>query len=218
MTIESLATQRYQGTPTERMSTHGQLTFFALNINDSHLVGLSQKQPFLRTEVFEYLMRRYESLVFRRCYKLIGNQEDAREACQDIFLRVFRSLSRFERRSSFRTWLFRVATNVCLTYRAKLARQYQREMEYIKVQRQEEKAADAWCESSVQATRTRVTESLRHLSREDRRILTLRYLADYSFAEIAETQGLSLSAAKMRLYRATKHLRQRYLHPGQGGG
>ena len=67
------------------------------------------------SEAFEELVRRYEHKVYNITYRMLGNPEDAREAQQEAFLRAYRFLPKFEFKSSFYTWLYRIATNVSLT-------------------------------------------------------------------------------------------------------
>jgi RNA polymerase sigma-70 factor (ECF subfamily) len=67
------------------------------------------------TEAFEELVRRYERKVYNITYRLMGNEQDASEALQDAFLRAYRFIGKFQFKSSFFTWLYRIATNVSLS-------------------------------------------------------------------------------------------------------
>jgi RNA polymerase sigma-70 factor (ECF subfamily) len=64
---------------------------------------------------FEVLVARYQDMVFRLAYRFFANEEDAMDVTQEVFLKAFRSLKNFEGRSSFKTWLYRIASNTCLT-------------------------------------------------------------------------------------------------------
>jgi RNA polymerase sigma-70 factor (ECF subfamily) len=66
------------------------------------------------SEAFEDLVRRYERKVYNITYRLMGNEQDASEALQDAFLRAYRFIGKFQFKSSFFTWLYRIATNVSL--------------------------------------------------------------------------------------------------------
>jgi RNA polymerase sigma factor (sigma-70 family) len=68
------------------------------------------------TEAFEELVRRYERKVYNITYRLMGNEQDASEALQDAFMRAFRFIGKFQFKSSFFTWLYRIATNNALQY------------------------------------------------------------------------------------------------------
>ena len=66
------------------------------------------------TEAFETLVRRYQQAIFRLTYRMTRNVEDARDLAQEAFVQAYRSLGSFQRRSSFSTWLYRIAMNVSL--------------------------------------------------------------------------------------------------------
>jgi RNA polymerase sigma-70 factor, ECF subfamily len=176
---------------------------------DEHLVELCRRQLPYVTEAFETLVRRYEPLVFRTCRQYLGNREEAEEASQEIFLRVFRALPRFERRASFRTWLFRVVHNLCTTQRARIAERTRREAAYAREIQGEERASFSAGRGTGTVGR-RISQALEQVSEDDRQILILRYVSELSLEEMAETLAITLSAAKMRLYRAVERFRQVY--------
>jgi RNA polymerase sigma-70 factor (ECF subfamily) len=89
-------------------------------MDDTQFVRMCQAELPYVTDVFEALVHRYESLVFHSCRHALGNPADAEEAIQDIFVRIFHALPRFEGRASFRTWLFRIVHNYRVTKRGKL--------------------------------------------------------------------------------------------------
>jgi len=68
---------------------------------------------------FEQLIYRYDKDVFTVASRFTQNADDAKDIYQDVLLRVYRGLPTFEGRSEFSTWLFRITTNVCLTYRSR---------------------------------------------------------------------------------------------------
>jgi RNA polymerase sigma-70 factor (ECF subfamily) len=89
-----------------------QLAPKALPVPDGELVRRVQAG---NTEAFEELVRRYERKVYNVVYRLMGNDQDASEALQDTFLRAYRFINKFQFKSSFFTWLYRIATNTSLT-------------------------------------------------------------------------------------------------------
>ena len=64
---------------------------------------------------FDRLVSLYEKTVYRICHRFFNNEEDALDATQEVFIKVYRYLDKFEGRSSFKTWLYRIAANTCLT-------------------------------------------------------------------------------------------------------
>jgi RNA polymerase sigma-70 factor (ECF subfamily) len=68
---------------------------------------------------FEELIYRYDKMVLRLAFKYTGDADDAKDIYQEVFIRVFKNLSRFQFKSEFSTWLFRVASNVCISFKRK---------------------------------------------------------------------------------------------------
>jgi RNA polymerase sigma factor (sigma-70 family) len=98
------------------------------SLSDEEVAQLCMAQlPYIAT-AFEEILGRYEAVVLRSCHRFLGNASEAEEACQDVFLRVFPKINQFEGRSSFRTWLYRIAFNVCLSRQKKLQKRYQHEV------------------------------------------------------------------------------------------
>ncbi len=167
---------------------------------DACLVTQAQQELPYRTIAYQALMDRHQALLYSVCRRLLDNRADAEDVCQEVMFKVFGSLKRFEGRSSFKTWMLRIATNTCLTL--------------LEKRRRAQELTAAWSAEMADETASISTESLDletllgQLNPEERRILTLRYVADLSLQEIAEVCELGLSATKMRLYRATDQLRE----------
>jgi RNA polymerase sigma-70 factor (ECF subfamily) len=163
---------------------------------------------------FEVLVRRYEPLVFATCRQYLVNPADAEEVAQDVFLRVFHGLARFRSDASFRTWLFRIVRNECVSRLRTLERTETRHAAYAQ-QREPAEPLSAQADFPPAGEWTgRVGEVLRQLSDQDRQVLVFRHLTGLSFDELAGALELKLSAAKMRLYRAEERFRTLY-HPDQ---
>lgn len=157
------------------------------------------------TLAFEKLVRRYESLVYRTCLSYLKSENDAEEATQDVFLRLFFNIDRFGGRASFKTWLFRIVANVCASkYRSlrRIREQQQAYHEHLELIEQEVRSLDI-----PDLGDGPLMSALDTLNAEDREILILRHVSELSFKEISEVLGLNLSASKMRLYRAEQRLR-----------
>ncbi|MEM8983316.1 MAG: sigma-70 family RNA polymerase sigma factor [Pseudomonadota bacterium] len=169
---------------------------------DAELVRRAQRELPYRTVAYEQLMRRHERLLFGVCYRMLGNRADAEDAAQDVMVKVFNVLGRFEGRSSFKTWLMRVATNTCITQITRNKRRREISEQWL-----DERGADQVTEIST--TAYDVGKLLADVKPANREVLTLRYVADLSLQEIADSLEISLSAAKMRLYRATEELQER---------
>src|SRR5947207_10825127 len=69
-------------------------------------------------EAFDRLVERYQRDVYRLCYRYVNNHHDASDLAQEVFLKAFRAVARFRGDSAFSTWLYRIAVNTCLNFRA----------------------------------------------------------------------------------------------------
>lgn len=144
-------------------------------------------------------MRRYDKLIFSVCLRLVGNRQDAEDITQDVMLKIFSKLSSFEGRSSFKTWMVQVTRNACKDWLKKKA---------ISKQYSDALAHEPQEQPTIEYEEDRLIGLLKVLSPADREVLTLRFVADLNLQEIAETTKLSLSATKMRLYRAIERLQE----------
>ena len=173
--------------------------------SDDVLVASCKAELPYVTTAFEKLVRRYEPVVFRTCIRYLKSETDAEEATQDVFLRLFFNIDRFGGRASFRTWLFRIVTNICASkYRSirRVKEQQQAYFEHLELSGQEVKTLD-----NLELADGPVMSALDTLSAKDREILILRHVSELSFLEISEVLELKLSASKMRLYRAEQRLK-----------
>ena len=169
---------------------------------DKELVARAKQELPNRTNAFEELMRRYEKLLYRVCFRIMGNTEDAEDVFQEVMVKAYHGLLKFEYRSSFKTWLFTIAHNTCYSSISKLvkAREFKSLMQQSAPD-EHAKMSDADLDSE------RVLASL---SREDRELLTLKYVVELKFDEIAEVCGMGTSAVKMRIYRAVEQLKSKH--------
>jgi RNA polymerase sigma-70 factor (ECF subfamily) len=156
---------------------------------------------------FVALVGRFRERVWRVCFRLLGNEQDANDAAQEVFLRLFLHRARFEGRSRYSTWVHGIAVRVCLTMRRGRSRRQKRETlgpddfwEQQQPGREEQPAG-----LSLDLMRMLDT-----LDEEDRAILILKYAEGHEYDELSDMFGLSPSALKMRVSRAREKLQQRF--------
>lgn len=147
---------------------------------------------------FESLYDRHAANVLKRCYFICLNTEDARELTQEVWMKVFLNLKDFKKEAAFSTWLYRLTTNHCLNYMKAKAQS-------DNVTRNMEINEDEYHDPTLSAE---VKNILSTLSREDRTILALKYMGDYTYEEIATMFGIGVSAAKMKVSRLIAQLRE----------
>jgi len=154
------------------------------------------------TTAFEALVRRHQSNLFRFCRRMLRDPDRAEDATQDTLIRAYHALSHFEGRADFKTWLFTIARNVCLTRIKRAAVESQLRESHVRDQELARRVEPS------SACAPDMDELLASMTVEDREILSLRFIAGLSLQEIADSHALTLTAAKMRLYRAIGQLRR----------
>jgi RNA polymerase sigma-70 factor (ECF subfamily) len=174
-------------------------------------------------EAVEALVRRYQKMVFTTAYQFCGFQlDDAQDAAQEAFLRVFQKISQFEGRSSFSTWLYRIVVNTCL-YEGRKKRRWQKILMPWRFSHKRDKddptALENRPDSSQHADPTSVlrgrelgkdvVEALEDLPDKQRMVFQLKVFQEMSIPEIAEVTGLAEGTVKSHLFRATQALRRR---------
>lgn len=183
-----------------------------LPVSDDELVRRAQKG---NLAAFEELVRRYERKVYNITYRLLGNEEDATEALQDTFLRAYRFLSRFQFKSNFYTWLYRIATNVSLTrlHRRKMvdavsldALGKEAEKFVLDIPDEHYTPEEIFRQKVLQE---RLQEAVASLPKDYRMVVVLRDLEGLSNEEVSKILKLSISAVKSRLHRGRLALRER---------
>lgn len=164
------------------------------------------------TESFNQLVVRWERPIYALAYRVIGREEDARDVCQETFLRAFRSIHGFRGQAKFSSWLYRIALNLCRDW-------IRRERRAPVVQAPEgvdviEMASEQGPVESIEELVSRrdigrlVERAMAALSEEQRTAIILKEYQGLTFQEIADLQGCPLSTVKTRLYQGLSVLRR----------
>lgn len=158
------------------------------------------------TDCFACLVDRYGRAVYSLVVKIVGNREDAEELCQDVFVKVFRTLSSFKGKSSFSTWIYRIA------YNAAVSQTRNRKQEFLSIEENqiahvsEEDMAQVFGTSSNEKMLVRLDAAMEKLTHEERALILLFYMQDKTVEDVAVISGLSASNVKTRLHRIRKKL------------
>ena len=170
---------------------------------------------------FEQLVADNEKRVYNLCRRLAGNPEDGAELAQEAFLNAWRGLPRFQGESSFATWLYRLATNLCLDHLRAQKRRTQSMGPALSLDDEENgpvQVADQQLqpqEAVERSERRRALErGLASLPDHHRQVLIMRELSGLSYQEIAQVLDLDLGTVKSRIARARLSLRKILLEDG----
>lgn len=157
---------------------------------------------------FERLVEKYQSTVFRIAIGLLHNKEDAEEIVQDVFIKVYKSLSSFDAKAAFSTWLYRVTVNSSLNVLRKKKRQkLWVELSDILQLRSKEKQADV--QMVEQSDNALIYEVMNELPAMQRVAFILSKYEELPQARVAEILHLSTGAVEQLIYRAKKNLQQK---------
>ncbi len=163
-------------------------------------------------KAFEELVRRYQRQVANLIYLTLGDRSEVEDLTQEAFLRVYRSLERFEFDSSFYSWLYRIVVNLCIDElrRRKIKRTFS--LDFFTENRLEREPAtttkNGFDELLGREKREMILTALNGISHEHRTILVLREYHDLSYREIAEILKITPQAVKSRIFRARAELRE----------
>ncbi len=171
---------------------------------------------------FNQLVLRWERPIHALAYRVIGREEDARDVCQETFLRAYRALPGFKGQAKFSSWLYRIALNLCRDWirrerRAPLA-QAPEGVDLIEL------ASEVTPTESIEDLVARreigraVARAMADLPEEQRTAIILKEYHGLTFQEIADLLDCPLSTVKTRLYQGLTVLRRQLAHPGIPNG
>jgi RNA polymerase sigma-70 factor (ECF subfamily) len=154
-------------------------------------------------EAFDLLVARHQRSIYRLCYRFVNNHEDADDLAQEVFLKAWRGIGRFRGESAFSTWLFRIAVNACLNFRA-LRRPQAQPLEDTLLDPRPGALVEV--ERSDEAARVRAAVS--RLPEKQRATLILKLFHDLTHEEVASVLGSSVGTVKANLFHALANLRR----------
>jgi RNA polymerase sigma-70 factor (ECF subfamily) len=154
-------------------------------------------------EAFEQLVHRFHRRIYGFAYRYIRDADEAQDLVQEVFLRLYRKLGRFDPQRPFEPWLWRVAANVCANYLDR------RVPPPTALEGDDENVRTASPPALLEETR--LGAALSRLPPTYRLLLALHYQADMPLSEIADTLGISEVTVKSRLYRARAQLQHALL-------
>jgi RNA polymerase sigma-70 factor, ECF subfamily len=176
---------------------------------DRELVRRAQAQD---KEAFEELVRRHQHRVFAVAGGILRRREDVEDIAQQVFVKAYFSLKRFDQRAAFSTWLYKITVNECwdllrkkkvrpLVYESDLSEEQARQFEATDERRSEEPDISERLEA-----RQRVERLMEGLDPRDRLMLILKEVEGFAVEEIGEILELNANTVKVRLFRARRRL------------
>ncbi len=169
--------------------------------------------------LFEALVARYQTRIFRFISRFTRDSEDARDVAQEVFLKVYGALDGYDPRYRFSTWLFRIAGNAAIDHLRRrrgrtvpLETPPDEEGETRALEPRDERP-DPLEDLSRRRTRQAIDAAIEKLPDDYRELISLRHYGEMPYEEIAELKGMPLGTVKNKLFRARQALRD-LLPPG----
>jgi RNA polymerase sigma-70 factor (ECF subfamily) len=184
----------------------------ARKVDDRELVRRAQNGE---KEAFEVLVRKHQGRVFAVAGGILRNREDVEDIAQQVFLKAYFSLKRFDQRSAFSTWLYKITVNECwdllrkkkvrpLVFESELSEEQAHA--YQSTEQSTEYAGDV---SDQLETRQLLERWLDCLEERDRSMLVLKEVQGFTVEEIAEIMGINGNTVKVRLFRARQKIAEK---------
>lgn len=168
---------------------------------------------------FDQLLARWERKIRGAIYRLVGSEEEARDLCQETFLKAYRSLGTFKKEARFSSWLYQIALNLC---RDRIRRRKGRTLVSPDELDEGGESLPEVRPSALDLLQKRemcraVAAAVAALPEEQREVIVLKEYQELTFLEIAQVLDVPLSTVKTRLYRGLGQLRQKLEHQGLRG-
>ncbi len=204
--------------PDFRLPPKWRSSLLPITCTDEELVARSARGD---ADSFNQLITRWERPIYALAYRVIGREEDARDVCQETFLRAFRGIAAFKGQAKFSSWLYRIALNLCRDWIRR-----ERRTPVVAVPDGvdlQDLTADRGPVESVEDLVSRrdlsrlVARAMQALSEEQRTTVVLKEYQGLTFQEIADLQGCPLSTVKTRLYQGLTLLRRELEEAGVRG-
>ena len=185
--------------------------------SDEELVAAFQDGD---ASAFDQLVRRWDRRIHGAIYRVVGADEDARDLCQEAFLKAYRGLGTFKREARFSSWLYQIALNVC---RDRIRRRRGKvSVSLDELDDSGDVRLRASSPSPLELVEARdlsrmVESAMAALTADEREVIVLKEYQGLTFPEIAEALEVPLSTVKTRLYRGLAQLRHRLEREGVRG-
>ena len=163
---------------------------------------------------FAELVELYKDKVFQICYRMLGNRHEAEDIAQEAFIRAYVNIETFNQKRKFSTWLFRIATNLCIDRIRKKKPDYFLDAEVAgtegltmysqvaaDVQLPEDEVENMELQETIQKEITKLPEKYRS-------VIVLKYIEELPLQEISEILDLPLGTVKTRVHRGREALRK----------
>ncbi|WP_425415407.1 RNA polymerase sigma factor SigW [Paenibacillus glacialis] len=166
-------------------------------------------------QAFGEIVELYKDKIYHLGYRMLSNRHEAEDVVQETFLRVFKSLDRFDPNQKFSTWIYRIATNLCIdrlrkrkaTYSLDADMNDQEGMDGYSLIPSDDRTPES--ELMISETKQLIYDAIESLPAKYKSVMILRYLQDLSLQEISDVLGMPVTTIKTRVHRGREFLRKK---------
>ena len=171
-----------------------------MTLQDEELLRQSLKDP----NLFSLIVDRYQDAFFRAALRVVRNKEEAEDIVQEAFTKIYLNASKFQKQegATFKSWGYKIVLNTAFTHYRKAEKHRQNGIEFEDPQLVEQVLSIAAEEAPL--SKQIVAEAMQEVPEDLREILTMHYLDDRPYTEIAKKYNTTIAAVKMKLFRARK--------------
>ncbi|MFX3636058.1 MAG: RNA polymerase sigma factor SigW [Candidatus Pristimantibacillus sp.] len=186
-----------------------------MNILEARLARLALKGD---QRAFAELVTLYQDKLFHMAYRMLNNRQEAEDVVQEAFLRVHKNLERYDENLKFSTWIYRIATNLCIDRLRKRKPTYS-----LDAESSEHEGLDGYSmipsdnrtpesEMLLSETQRIIHEAIESLPPKYKTVMMLRYIQELSLQEISDVLDMPVTTIKTRVHRGREFLRKKLEH------
>ncbi|PVH24012.1 RNA polymerase sigma factor [Sphingobacterium corticibacter] len=158
-----------------------------------------------REEAFNLLLKKYQQKIYWHVRRMVIDHDDADDVVQDVFVKVWRNLEKFREDSQLYTWLYRIATNECITFLNK-----KKQRQHVSLDEEDSSYLSSTLTASSyfngDVAQMKLQQALLKLPEKQRLVFNMKYFEDLKYEEISEIVGTSVGALKASYHLAVKKI------------
>jgi RNA polymerase sigma-70 factor (ECF subfamily) len=175
------------------------------SIDDQEILALFQQEE-TQQKAFNILVRKYQERVYWLVRKMVIDHDDANDITQDAFVKVWRNLGNFQGNSQLYTWIYKIATNECLTFLSRKKRKFFLPIHDINKELTRKLESSAYI--SADELQLKLQKAILTLPDKQRLVFNMKYYDDLKYEEISEILGTSVGALKTSYHLASKKIEE----------
>ncbi|MFD2147614.1 RNA polymerase sigma factor [Mucilaginibacter antarcticus] len=175
----------------------------ATQVEDAEILSKFRDEK-TRNEAFNLLLAKYQQKIYWHIRRMVIDHDDADDLAQDVFIKVWKNLAGFRSDSQLYTWMYRIASNECITFLNK-----KKQRNNISIEDEAYNLADTLADSSYfngDAAQAKLQNAILTLPEKQRLVFNMKYYDDMKYEEMSEVLGTSVGALKASFHLATKKI------------